>query len=172
MSAKYPHFTLRVRCILTISTDQLLPHLNGATSKRPLPDLGTEQLKHTNALRLLHDANCLLDFQVLGLNERAILISLRIDGSKNVETLLPALLSSKPARRFWEEHKSSEKNEAGDGLHTPGNAESCRARYTRATIGDQEHDEDSPFNCPLLNANDASADTSRCKLCKVHADLR
>jgi len=95
-----------ILCMLTISTNQLLPHLNRASTHGPKPDFRTEELNHADTPRLLHDADGLLHLHVLSLYERIILISFRINGSKYLKAFFPALLSSKPARRFREEQKS------------------------------------------------------------------
>lgn len=136
-----------------------------------LPDLWPEQLQETNTLSLLHDADSFLDLKVLCLHDRIVPVAFGVDSGKNAKALFPALLSSQPARRFREKNKSSKQNKSRNGLDAPSNAEGRRSSNASATVRDQEHDQDTPFDRPLLDTDDAAADPSRCQLGEVDADL-
>lgn len=91
---------------------------------------------------------------------------------KSVDGLLPALLSSQPTGGFGEERQSGEQDEGRDSLNTPGDAERGGAlNALGAAVGDQVHDENTPFDGPLLDTDDATTDAGGGKFGEVDADL-
>lgn len=75
-------------------------------------------------------------------------------------------------RAFREELQSDEENQSWDALNTPCDAEGSWAVHEGASVGDEVHDQDTPFDRPLLDTDDTTSDRAWGQFGKVHADLR
>jgi hypothetical protein len=84
-----------------------------------------------------------------------VAISLNI--SQSLDGLFGAANLGQPSRRFWQERKPDEQEDSGDELDAPSGAERCRARDERAAVAGEEHNQDTPFDCKLLNDDDAAS---------------
>lgn len=111
-------------------------------------------------------------FQILSLHNRTASVSIRVQQSQNVQTLLPTLMSAQPSRRLGKEEQRDEEDEARNALDTPCDPEGSRAADKSAAVANEVHDEHSPLDSPLLYTNDATSDATRGELSKVDADLR
>lgn len=154
-----------------VASQQLLPHLNGGATHGALPHLTTEEAEEADVLALGGDGGCLPNVVVFGLDDWVGGIALSVQQRKRVEALLPALLAGEPTWGFGEEEQRAEEDEAGNALDTPRDAEAGRAVKERAAVGDKVHDQDTPFDGPLLNAHNAAADPCWCEFGQVDADL-
>lgn len=87
--------------------------------------------------------------------------------------LFPSVVVREPSRGLREEEEHAEQDSARDTLDAPCNAERSRAfDATDAAVRDEVHDEDAPFDGPLLDTDNASTCLCRGQLSEVDQTLR
>jgi len=77
---------------------------------------GNKFTPSTSSNRLL-ERNGLLDLSVLELNERVLLVSIGVVGSKNLQGSLGLVLRHEPSRRLGDQPKGSNLDNGGKCLH-------------------------------------------------------
>lgn len=111
------------------------------------------------ALKLAHVLN-VLQFV---LDKRMVGVALAVDEAENLASFLPAIVASQPARGLGKRHHEEEEQEGRDHLETPGDAPvgsgvvgDVVASDEGAAVRNVVHDENTPSNRPLLEANEAT----------------
>ncbi|KAI7242082.1 hypothetical protein KC330_g32 [Hortaea werneckii] len=122
-----------------VATKQLLPHLHTCTGECSLPDLWTEELEEPNALGHGSDTLSLLNFFIFGQHHGVGTVTLSMEVCQDIKALFPPLFAREPSC-CW----------SLNGL--------------LATVADEVHDQDTPFDGPLLNTDDSSSDFPGCQL--------
>lgn len=119
-------------------------------------------------LKLAHVSDlCQLD-----LDELIVQVALGVDQGEDVVAFVPSVLSGKPARRFRQEEKPNEQTQRGQHLQAPGHTEGGDAIDIAGSIGDIEHDHDTPRDRPLLGAHHPAALARRRQFGDVDRNLR
>ena len=86
---------------------------------------------------------------------------------------LPAVAVGERPGRLGEEQQGDQENSAGGSLHAPCNTEGGGTVDGHgATVGNKVHDQNSPFDRPLLDTDNATADATRSELSEVDTALR
>ena len=173
-----------------IHARQLGPDLSKDADMSPVDHVGFEQLEVGDigivALELAH----VLDVLELSGNEGAVRIAFTVDEGQNGMAIFPAVFASQPSRRFGQEKHAEEEADGWDHLKSPWNAESLWSVEEGASVGDAvccqntwvchlshigryslEHNQNSPGDCPLLRADQASPLTRRSQFRDIHRDL-
>lgn len=113
-----------------------------------------------------------LTFNILSLCNGMLRIAISMKQRQHIQALLPPVLAGQPTGAFREEEQRAEQDEGGNALKTPSETERGRAFDLRAAVRDEIHDQDTPFDGPLLNTDDASTNATRCQFCEIDRNLR
>lgn len=73
--------------------------------------------------------------------------------SKNVDSLLPAVLLGEPSGGLGQEGHGKEQEDGGEHLEAPWDTERSGAIDEGAAVGDVEHDKDTPSDGPYLKSD-------------------
>lgn len=156
-----------------IPTKQLLPHLHRHPADSPLEQLGREQRENRYILRFVRNPRGLLHLLEFYLDNGIIPIPLPVQRSKDIKTLLPPLLTRQPPRRLGEKEQRREKNQSRNALDAPADSErSGRMHALDTSVRNQVHDENTPFDRPLLDPHDPAADARWRELSQINTYLR
>lgn len=123
---------------------------------RPIDHVGVEQLPISDIRILALKLAVRLDLLVLLRNPRVVRIAFAVGHSEDIEAVLPAVLAREPTWRLREEHHTEKEKDSWNHLESPWSTEGASAADERATVGDIEHDHNTPGNGPLLGADETA----------------